>query len=96
MTYGDTHDLLVASTLSSCLPNPLSPLSAPSLHSAWFKLDFDLAEKIDRKRRRAVRTPNDDMSFAQGYLRDACSPDGCYQVIPHGQVAVKLSGSAGN
>ena len=58
-------------------------------------MDFDLAEKIDRKRRRAVRTPDDDMSFAQGYLRDACSPDGCYQVIPHGQVAVKLSGYSG-
>ena len=31
---------------------------------------FDLAEKIDGKRRRSLRTSDDDMSLRQGYLRD--------------------------
>ena len=56
---------------------------------------FDLAEKIERELRRAVRTPGEVTTFYSGDLRDACSPDGCYQVIPPGQVAVKLSGYAG-
>ena len=75
---------------------PSAPSPPPPCTQPGSSMDFDLAEKIDRKRRRALRTPDDDMSLTQGYLRDACSPDGCYQVIPHGQVAVKLSGSAWN
>ena len=56
---------------------------------------FELAEKIDGKRRRALRTPDDDMSFAQGYLRDVLEPRG---VLPSGRawrMAGKLSGYAG-
>ena len=46
-------------------PSPPPPCTQPGSSMA-----FDLAEKIDGKRRRALRTPDDDMSFAQGYLRD--------------------------
>ena len=42
---------------------------------------FDLAEKIERQLRRAVRTRGDDFLFARGDLRDVVSPEGCYQVI---------------
>ena len=95
-TDSSTCELVVASALSLCLPHPLSPLSAPPCTRPGSGMAFDLAEKIHRKLRRAVRTPDDDFSFARGDLRDVCSPEGCYQVILHGQAAVKLSGSAWN
>ena len=41
--------------------------------------------KFHWKRRSAVRTPGDDLSFAMGDLRDVCSPEGCYQVILPGE-----------
>ena len=46
-------------------PSPPPPCTQPGSSMA-----FDLAEKIDGKRRRALRTPYDDMSLRQGYLRD--------------------------
>ena len=77
-------------TSSTQPPSPPRACTQPGSGMA-----FDLAEKIRRQLRRAVRTRRDDFLFARGDLRDACSPDGCYQVIPHGQVAVNLSGCAG-
>ena len=41
--------------------------------------------KFHRKLRRAVRTPGEVTTFYSGDLRDACSPNGCYQVIPPGE-----------
>ena len=43
---------------------------------------FDLAEKIERQLRRAVRTRGDDFLFARGDLRDV-SPEGCFELILH-------------
>ena len=49
---------------------PSSPPPSRACTQPGSSMDFHLAEKRDRKRRRALRTPDDDMSFAQGYLRD--------------------------
>ena len=49
---------------------PSSPPPSRACTQPSSRMDFDLAEKIDRKRRRALRTPDDDMSLTQGYLRD--------------------------
>ena len=49
---------------------PSSPPPSRACTQPGSSMDFDLAEKIDRKRRRALRTPDDDMSLTQGYLRD--------------------------
>ena len=46
-------------------PSPPRACTSPGSGMA-----FDLAEKIDRQLRRAVRTRGDDMSLTQGYLRD--------------------------
>ena len=46
-------------------PSPPPPCTQPGSSMA-----FDLAEKLDRKRRRAVRTRRDDFLFARGDLRD--------------------------
>ena len=57
-----------------CGPPPLSP--SPPRACIWpgSGMAFDLAEKIDRQLRRAVRTRGDDMSLTQGYLAMFCSP----------------------
>jgi len=79
-----------------CFPRadliPLAPSTPRSCTRPGSGMAFELAEKIDGKRRRALRTPDDDMSFAQGYLRDVLEPRG---VLPSGRawrMAVKLSG----
>ena len=41
--------------------------------------------KFHRKLRRAVRTPGEVTTFYSGDLRDACSPNGCYQVVRPGE-----------
>ena len=51
---------------SSTQPFPRRVLALPPGSG----MAFDLAEKIDRQLRRAVRTRGDDMSLTQGYLRD--------------------------
>jgi hypothetical protein len=49
---------------------PSAPSPPRSCTRPGSGMDFDLAENLDRKRRRALRTPDDDMSLTQGYLRD--------------------------
>ena len=49
---------------------PSAPSPPPPCTQPGSSMDFDLAENLDRKRRRAPRTPDDDMSLTQGYLRD--------------------------
>ena len=60
-----THLLFPRPYLIPSAPSPPPPCTQPGSSMA-----FDLAEKIDGKRRRALRTPDDDMSLRQGYLRD--------------------------
>ena len=49
---------------------PSAPSPPRSCTRPGSGMAFDLAEKIDRQLRRAVRTRGDDMSLTQGYLRD--------------------------
>ena len=49
---------------------PSSPPPSRACTQPGSSMAFDLAEKIERQLRRAVRTRGDDMSLTQGYLRD--------------------------
>ena len=69
-TDSSTCELVVASALPRAYLIPASPPPSRANTRPGSGMAFDLAEKIDRKSRRAVRTPGDDLSFAMGDLRD--------------------------
>ena len=59
------HVVFPRADLLHLAPSPPPPCTQPGSSMA-----FNLAGKIDGKRRRSLRTPDDDMSLRQGYLRD--------------------------
>ena len=59
------HVVFPRADLLHSAPSPPRACTSPGLGMA-----FDLAEKIERQLRRAVRTRGDDFLFARGDLRD--------------------------